>query len=308
VASVFRRLAKRLLPKEWAVRAVEWVYLPDRLWEDRRRFSQFQKLSLLEKYPGIAATTPYRSEINKFEFSGYSQNGEDGILLHIFSRIGVTNRKFVEIGIGDGRECNTANLSVNFGWSGLLLDSNELNVNLARDFYGKVFAPRKVPLTIAACAVTRENVESVLAQNGFSGEMDLLSIDIDGNEYWVWKAISSVSPRVVAIEYNSSFGPERAITIRYEPPFSRFEKHPSGYYHGASLQCLTRLAAAKGYVLVGCDSTGVNSFYVRKDAARGRIAELRVEEAFYPNLRRTRVMTQEKQFEIVKGMDFVECD
>ena len=97
---------------------------------------------------------------------------------------------------------------------------------------------------------------------GFADTWDLLSIDIDGNDYWVWNAIDG-QPRLVVIEYNSSFGPDRAVTIPYDPSFDRFQHHPFGIYHGASIAALAKLGAAKGYALVGGDSNGVNAFFVR---------------------------------------------
>ena len=120
-----------------------------------------------------------------------------------------------------------------------------------------------------------------------AGEIDLLSIDVDGNDYWLWKAISSISPRVVIAEYNASFGPDRAVTVPYDRSFDRHQKHPSGFYHSMSLAAAEKLAAAKGYSLIGCEDAGVNALFVRKDQA-GPFAALTARRAFKPHSSRVR--------------------
>jgi hypothetical protein len=196
--------------------------------------------------------------IKRHEIKLYSQNGEDGILLHIFSRIGVKNHKFVEFGIGDAKECNTANLTLNFGWKSLLMDGLETNVASAKLFYKRMLGKDANNVRITHCFVTAENINKVLEDNGMKGEIDLLSIDIDGNDYWVWEAINAINPRLVVVEYNASLGFEKTLAVKYDPLFSRFRKHKSGLYHGASLAAFAKLAHSKSYKLIGCESTGIN--------------------------------------------------
>jgi hypothetical protein len=223
----------------------------------------------------------YNSEINRHELQVYSQNGEDGILLYLFSKVGVTDYRFVEFGCGDGRECNTANLSVNFGWNGLLMDGNENNIATARKFYqGKLGENGAVK--IQRQWITAEDINDLILNANISGEIDLLSIDIDGNDYWVWKAIDVINPRVVVIEYNAAMGTDEAITVKYDPEFDVQKKHPTQAYFGASLLALTKLGKTKGYILAGCCSHGVNAFFVRKDVADEKIAESEAEKAYYP--------------------------
>jgi hypothetical protein len=219
--------------------------------------------------------------------------------------VGVTGRRFVEFGVGDGSECNTANLSINFGWRGLLMDRDEECIERARRFYDKAVETGEEDLRIVACTVTAENIDEVLVANGVRGEIDLLSIDIDGNDYWVWKAIGAVDPRVVVIEYNASFGPDRSITVPYDPRFDRHAKHPSGYYHGASLAALAKLGAEKDYVLFGCDSSGVNAFFVRGSVAEGKVPALTVHDAYVPDYRRSHRSTDD-QFALVADLPFEE--
>jgi hypothetical protein len=233
------------------------------------------------------------------EFQIYSQNGEDGILLHIFSKIGVMNKTFVEFGIGDGRECNTANLSINHGWKGLLMNDDAEDVIRAKRHYRQTNGRVK----LFQCFVTRNNINQVLKSNGISGKIDLLSIDMDGNDYWVWEKIGSIDPNVVIIEYNGSFGSDKSISVCYDPQFDRLSKHPSGFYHGASLRAFTKLGREKGYSLVGCDKTGCNAFFVKKGLAK-KLDTFTVEEAFYPHSRRLKNESTEEQFNRIKHMKF----
>ncbi len=233
------------------------------------------------------------------EFKIYSQNGEDGILLHIFSKIGIKKKDFVEFGISDGRECNTANLSINHSWRGLLMDNDKENVVKAREYYKQTNGRVKV----IQCFITKDNINNVLKLNNVSGEIDLLSIDIDGNDYWVWKEIEVVNPRVVVIEYNGSFGDDKSLSVSYDPEFERISKHKSGFYHGASLKALAKLGKKKGYALVGCDATGCNAFFVKKVLIKKRDV-FKVEEAFYPHSRRLKKESTERQFKRIKNMKF----
>ncbi|MEK7563930.1 MAG: hypothetical protein AAB544_06090, partial [Patescibacteria group bacterium] len=133
----------------------------------------------------------------------YSQNGEDGMIAAIFAMIGTTNKYFVEFGVEDGIECNTRYLSKHKGWKGLLMDGSHENatLNLHKEF------------------ITAENIESLFAKHNVPKEFDLLSIDIDGNDYWVWKAVTHYSPRVVIIEYNACIPYEPPVMIPYAPAF-----------------------------------------------------------------------------------------
>ena len=122
-------------------------------------------------------------------------------------------------------------------------------------------------------------VNDLIRDNGIEGDIGLLSIDIDGNDYWVWKAITCVRPRILVLEYNALFGPRAAVTVPYDPTFFRTRAHYSNLFWGASLEALTRLSRDKGYILVGCNSAGNNAFYVRADL-RGQLEEMSVQSAF----------------------------
>src|SRR5579871_308380 len=191
----------------------------------------------------------------------YSQCDEDGIITEIFKRIGTGNRTFVEFGVETGIECNTAKLLVE-GWKGLWIDGSAANVaqirNSLPDFLGQG------RLTVLESFINAENINALIQQGGFTDEIDLLSIDIDMNDYWVWKAIEVVKPRVVVIEYNATLRPPMSVVVPYNPT----QTWNGSNYFGASLEALTRLGRQKGYRLVGCSFSGANAFFVH-DAFAG---------------------------------------
>lgn len=204
------------------------------------------------------------------EFQVYSQWGEDGIIQYLVKNIEMENEIFVEIGVEDYTECNTRFLLVNNNWSGLAIEGCEKHVEkirLSRDYW-------LYNLKAAHAFVTKENVNRLLESNGIKGEIGLLSIDIDGNDYWIWEAITVINPVIVVIEYNHRFGKEKALTIPYDETFVREQKHYSTIYYGASLSALYVLGQKKGYELVGCSNSGVNAFFVRRDKLPSNIRSL----------------------------------
>ena len=200
-------------------------------------------------------------EFHAQEFGVFSQWGEDGLISYLTSRVPIERPWFVEFGVQDYRESNTRFLLVTENWRGLVLDASEDNVRAIKD--DDVSWRHELD---ARCAfITRDNINSLLENAGYTGDIGLLSIDIDGNDYWVWEAIDVVSPRIVVVEYNSLFGPTRAVTVPYDAQYVRGKKHFSHLYYGASIGALARLAAKKGYALVGSNSAGNNAFFVRRD-------------------------------------------
>lgn len=217
-----------------------------------------------------------RDTLSEREFQVYSQWGEDGIIDFLVENTHIDQKVFVEFGVQDYRESNTRFLLINRNWSGLVMDGSEEYINyIKRDFIYWKYNLK------AECAfITKENINSLLLNNGISGEIGLLSIDIDGNDYWVWDAIEVINPAIVVSEYNARFGKEKALTIPYEPNFYRSQAHYSNIYYGASLKALYLLAQRKGYAFVGCNSTGNNAFFVRRDLKSQKIKELGLEEGF----------------------------
>jgi hypothetical protein len=295
VTDIERSLEERVGGLEQAIQALGGAHGEQlrRLGEDRLWIASEV---LRRSYRGLIAPDAAPLDLESVEARAFSQNGEDGIIAHLFSLIGTTDRRFVEIGVESGRECNTANLALNFGWSGTMIDRDPAGVAAARELYGA--HPRTAgTVKIVHSHVTRETVDALLVEVAGEGEIDLLSIDIDGNDLWVWEAVRSVSPRIVVIEYNASFGPERSVSVPYDPDFDRWAHHPSGYYHGASLAALTRLAGRKGYALAGCDSNGVNAFFVRADCSES-VGVTGPGEAWWP-LRERGPTSAEEQFALI---------
>lgn len=203
------------------------------------------------------------ADIRDAEFKVFSQFGEDGILQYLLAKVPVTSRTFVEIGVDDYRESNTRFLLQNDNWRGLIIDRGAKHLA----FLESSSLRWRYRIDGVSAFVTPADIDGVLADAGFEGEIGLLSIDIDGNDYWLLDAIKAVDPQIVVVEYNSIFGPELAVTVPYDPTFDRFEAHYSGLYFGASLSALCELAAARGYRFVGATSSGVNAFFVRSDLA-----------------------------------------
>jgi hypothetical protein len=203
---------------------------------------------------------PHFSEVG---FRCHSQFEEDGILLFLFAVIGTTNRTCVEICAGTGIECMTANLILNHGWWGHLFDGDKNNVDAGRQFFEKSLDTFIYPPKFLHAWITAENVNQVIRSSGAAGEIDLLSLDIDGMDYWVWRAIDCISPRVVVCETHGIIGPDDALTVPYDPNF----KLTTPDYCGASLAAMTALAGEKGYRLVGTHRYGFNAFFVRNGIA-----------------------------------------
>lgn len=213
------------------------------------------------------------------EFRAFSQWGEDGIIQFLVRKVKVPGKVFVEFGVESYVEANTRFLLTNNHWSGLVLDGSAENIRSIK----KSGIYWQHNLKAVEAFVTRENINSLLVENGVSGEIGLLSIDIDGNDYWVWRAIDAVSPAILVLEYNARFGAAEAVTVPYDPQFLRAKAHYSHIYYGASLGALTQLSQGKGYALVGCNSAGNNAFYIREDLRPESVPELSVEAAFVRN-------------------------
>lgn len=217
---------------------------------------------------------------NDVGFRLHSQHEEDGILLYIYSLIGTTNKKSVEICAGNGIECNTANLIINHRWIGLLCDGKEENIKEAKQFYTANPDTKYWPPTIKKEWITKGNVNTIIEQNNFNGEIDLLSLDIDGIDYWLWKEISVISPRVVVLEFNHLWGPETSVTVPYKDDFIAEHTKLGCFYFGASLQAFVKLGREKGYRLVGSNAIATNAFFIRNDIECSWLPEVEANSCF----------------------------
>ena len=246
------------------------------------------------------------------EFQVYSQWGEDGILQWLLGQIEVPRSLFVEFGVQDYEESNTRFLLVNNHWSGLVLDGSTASIERVRR--SPIYWRHN--LKALQAFVTRENIDELLTGQGLSGDIGLLSVDIDGNDYWVWQAITCVSPAIVVVEYNARFGADRCVTIPYDPAFERTRAHHSGIYYGASLPALCALGRTKGYSLVGCNSAGNNAFFVRNDLRPPSLPALTVSQGFVASaFREARdeqgmlmFLSADEERELLAGLPLVEVE
>jgi hypothetical protein len=194
-----------------------------------------------------------------WEFSGFSQNGEDGIIDYLCTRLSRRDRYFIEIGAANGLENNTSWLAIARRYGGLMIDGDAGKLAECERAFGRM----NWALHFAAMMIDRENVSEV-SRLALLRNPDVFSLDIDSFDYYVAEALLQIGfrPKIFIIEYNSAFGPERSVTVPYKQPFNRHREHPSGYYFGASVTALRRLFDRYGYRFVTVDANGVNAFFV----------------------------------------------
>ena len=199
--------------------------------------------------------------IQDYEFKVFSQNGEDGIIQFLVNNLNISNKTFVEFGVETYIEANTKFLLLNNGWSGLIIDGNKdaMNSISMSDLHWKY------DLKSVGAFISKDNINEIIESNGIQGEIGLLSVDIDGNDYWIFENIRCISPQILIMEYNSIFGDTHKITVPYDENFVRGNKHFSHLYYGASIAALCDIASKKGYDLIGSNSFGNNLFFVRHD-------------------------------------------
>lgn len=203
--------------------------------------------------------------LDRFGYKVYSQHDEDGIICEIFNRIGTTNKTFVEFGVQDGLESNSHYLLFN-GWNGLWIEGSKAHFKRLNKIFNRPISENR--LAVISGFITAENINDIIGSK-IKGPIDLLSIDIDGNDYWVWKAINCISPRVVVIEFNAKFPPPCEWVMKYNP------RHiwDGSDKHGASLKSFELLGSELGYRLVGTNTNGTNAFFVKREEARNLFPE-----------------------------------
>jgi len=217
----------------------------------------------------------HSSDLRQSEFRVFSQWGEDGIIQYLLEHVPIKQKVFIEFGVENYTESNTRFLLTNNYWSGLVIDGNAENISYIKQ--DPIYWATN--LKALHTFITKDNINNIITRNGISGEIGLLSVDIDGNDYWVWKAIDCISPRIVICEYNSLFGPKSTISIPYSDDFIRNRAHYSYLYYGASIGALEYLGKKKGYSLVGSNSAGNNVFFIRDDII-GNLKVLTAEECY----------------------------
>jgi hypothetical protein len=201
--------------------------------------------------------------LSTVEWKIFSQWGDDGILDWLIHNLPGISQKFIEFGVEDYRESNTRFLLQKRNWSGLVIDGSLKHISNIK----KQEICWKYSLKPVHAFISSENINELISLADFDGEIGILSIDIDGNDYWVWEAITTVNPIITVVEFNATFGNIHAISIPYNPSFIRQKAHFSNQYYGASLPAFNFLAEKKGYTFIGTNSSGVNAYYIRNDWA-----------------------------------------
>jgi len=218
---------------------------------------------------------PNYNSLHQVEFKVFSQWGEDGIIQFLINKIKIKNKIFIEFGVQNYKESNTRFLLVNNNWSGLIIDGSKEFI----DFIKNDEIYWRYDLTAINAFITRENINSLISEYSQEEEIGILSIDIDGNDYWILKEINTIKPSIIICEYNSIYGNSLSLTVPYNAAFDRTKAHYSNLYWGASLQALCDIADEKGYFFIGSNSAGNNAFFVRKDLS-GDFIPLSAKEGF----------------------------
>jgi len=216
------------------------------------------------------------ASLSEVEFNVFSQWGDDGIIQWLVNNLEFPNKTFVEFGVENYRESNTRFLMMNNNWSGLVMDGSASNV--AQIVHSEYFW--KHELSAKAVFIDKDNINGLLLSSRLDSEIGILHIDLDGNDYWIWKEMNTHSPIVVILEYNSVFGIDRAITIPYDKAFFRTKAHSSNLYFGASLRALYQLCSTKGYAFLGCNSAGNNAYFIRRDKLNDTILEMTLKNGY----------------------------
>ncbi|GAB2821428.1 hypothetical protein [Ferruginibacter profundus] len=249
-------------------------------------------------------------ELWEVEFNAFSQSGDDGIIQYLISKYQVSNKTFVEFGVENYRESNTRFLLVNNNWAGLVIDGSKRNIDYIKQDPIYIF----FELHAFEAFITKDNINDIIGKV-FSGNIGLLSVDIDGNDYWILDAITVVSPDILVVEYNAIFGAQRAITVPYDDAFVRTEKHYSNLYWGASINAVVNLASKKGYVFVGCNNTCNNAYFIKKEVfGRFKGIEEKTSKQDYVKYKFRQSRNEQghlnylnplESFEVIKGMPVV---
>ena len=199
------------------------------------------------------------NNLSEVEFQVFSQFGDDGIIQYLIDKLPIKNKTFIEFGVENYQEANTRFLLINNAWSGLIIDGDPDNIKQIKNSRLYSF----YDIRAIDSFITKQNINQLISGVGFQKEVGILSVDIDGNDFWVWKAIDVISPEIVICEYNSLFGFEEPITIPYQDDFIRGEKSPFNFY-GTSLKAAVTLAKEKGYFFIGCNSAGNNAYFIHE--------------------------------------------
>jgi hypothetical protein len=243
----------------------------------RENLSAVSRLDDLAMLSGQMTALQFRSfdsieRLSDVEFKVSSQWGEDGIIEWLVQRLGDLPESFIEFGVENYRESNTRFLLQHRNWRGLVIDGSDAHV----DFIRRDAISWRHDLSAVSSFITKDNINQLIKNASFGGEIGILSVDIDGMDYWVWEAIDSVNPIIIIAEYNSVFGDKLPLTIPYNPRFTRSSAHYSNLYYGLSIRAAENLANSRGYTMIGTNRAGSNVFFVRNDRASAILDRVRI--------------------------------
>ncbi len=262
----------------------------------------------------LAETNKWKKNIPNLDevaFQVFSQYGEDGIIQYIISQIAIPNKIFIEFGVEYYTESNTRFLLINNNWRGLAIDGSRQNIR----FIKNDIISWKYDITAYRSFITTGNINTLISQFTDCSDIGLLSIDIDGNDYWVWDAVEAVQPRIVICEYNAALGFTHKVTVPYVAHFEQSKAHYSNLYYGASLAALCQLAEKKGYDFIGTARVGINAFFIRKDLS-GPFITYNAADGFHESANRSskdqkgklNFLPQDQRLAVIKDMELVDIE
>ncbi len=220
--------------------------------------------------------SPKYDRLYDYGFKVFSQFDDDGIIQFLINNIDISKEIFIEFGVEDYTEANTRFLLMYNNWKGFIIDGSKENINSIKQ--SEIYW--KHNLTAIFSFLNKDNINKIFQKNGFVGKIGVLSIDIDGNDYWVYEAINVLEPDIVIFEYNSLFGSELKVSIPYNENFYRTNAHYSNLYWGASLHAFVFLTNSKGYGFVGTNRFGNNAYFVKKTKLNKLVKEVTIEEGY----------------------------
>ena len=200
-------------------------------------------------------------DLSDIEFQVYSQWGEDGIIDWLITKYPEIPKSFLEIGTQNYRESNTRFLLINKNWKGFIIEADKAAVKDIKS--QRIYW--KHNLRAINEFITKDNINNIIKGFNIPKKIGLLSLDIDGVDYWVLSKLSALDPSIIVCEYNSLFGQKKSVTVPYKSNFIRSEEHYSNLYYGASINAFIDLMKKKNYFLIGTNSAGNNAFFVRKN-------------------------------------------
>jgi hypothetical protein len=252
----------------------------ERVAPDRESCNQLMQRSIVNQYMlcKLNKTRPYQ-KIGDAGFRVHSQFEEDGIILYVLSMIGFKTKRVVEMCCGGGNECMATNLVLNHGFDGYLFDGSAENIHHAQTFFASKPDCVLYPPVLTEAWITTHNVNDLLTKSGCAGEVDLFSLDVDGNDYWIWNAIDAINPRLLLFETHNVIPADKSLTIKYQPDFDCWSNPLAAQdYRGASLLAIQKLCKRRGYRMIGGHRHGFNVFFLREDEGIEFFPEVSIQE------------------------------